>query len=145
MVVLEGDKTLTKVFFSKNINYVRLFGFMIETYIDSIPISDAVGKEVTLNLKTKYNNGKTFFTDSMGLEEQKRVLDFRPTWDYQVNEKTAGNYYPINSFIRLQDSATNKSVTLLNDRSQGGAVLRLGEIEVMIHRRLLADDGRGVE
>ena len=145
VIVLEGDKTLTKVFFSKNINYVRLFGFMIETYVDSIPITDGIGKEVTLNLKTKYNNGKTFFTDSMGLEEQKRILDFRPTWDYKVNEPTAGNYYPINSFIRLQDSATNKSVTVINDRSQGGAVMRPGEIEVMIHRRLLADDGRGVE
>lgn len=128
VIVLEGDKTLTKVFFSKNNNYVRSFGFMIETIIDSIPITDGIGKEVTLNLKTKYNNGKTFYTDSMGLEEQKRVIDFRPTWDYKVNEPTAGNYYPINSFIRLQDSTTNKSVTVLNDRSQGGAVLRPGEI-----------------
>jgi hypothetical protein len=67
-VILEGDKTLTKVYFSKTLDYVRNFGFLIETFIDSIPIADKVGKEVTLNLKTKYNNGKTFYTDSMGLE-----------------------------------------------------------------------------
>ena len=128
LVILEGDRTLTKVFFSKAANYVRTFGFMIETFVDSIPIDDGFGKEVTLNLKTKYNNGKTFFTDSMGLEEQTRVIDYRPTWNYTVNEPTAGNYYPINSFIRIADAATNKSITVLNDRSQGGSVLRQGEI-----------------
>ncbi len=145
MVVLEGDKTLTRVCFSKAVDYVRNFGFMIETFIDSIPIADGVGKEVTMNLKTRYNNGKTFYTDSMGLEEQTRVLDYRPTWAYQVNEPTSGNYYPINSFIKIQDSTTNKTVTVITDRSQGGTVMRSGEIEIMIHRRLLADDGRGVE
>ena len=92
---------------------------------------------MTLNIKTKYNNSNTFFTDSMGLEEQTRILDYRPTWAYQVNEPTSGNYYPVNSFIRIQDSATNKSVTVINDRSQGGSALRSGEIELMIHRRLL--------
>lgn len=85
VVILEGDRSLTRVSFSKTVDYVRNFGFLIETFIDSIPISDGIGKEVTLNLKTKYNNGKTFYTDSMGLEEQTRVLDYRPTWAYQVN------------------------------------------------------------
>lgn len=125
-VILEGDKTLTKVYFSKNLDYVRNFGFMIETFIDSIPIVDRIGKEVTLNLKTKYNNGKTFYTDSMGLEEQTRVLDYRPTWAYQVNEPTSGNYYPINSFIRIEDSSSKKSLTVITDRSQGGTVMRSG-------------------
>ena len=82
---------------------MRNYGFLIETFIDSIPITDNVGKEVTLNLQTKYKNGKVFYTDSMGLEEQKRTLDYRPTWNYTVFEPTAGNYYPINSFIRAQD------------------------------------------
>lgn len=128
VVVLEGDRTLTRVSFSKAVDYVRNFGFLIETLIDSIPISDGFGKEVTLNLKTKYNNGKTFYTDSMGLEEQTRVLDYRPTWAYQVNEPTSGNYYPINSHIKIQDSTTNKTVTVVTDRSQGGTVMRPGEI-----------------
>jgi hypothetical protein len=125
-VVLEGDKTLTKVYFSKTLDYVRNFGFLIETFVDSIPIDDRIGKEVTLNLKTKYNNGKTFYTDSMGLEEQTRILDYRPTWAYQVNEPTSGNYYPINSFIRIKDSTSNKSITVISDRSQGGTVMRSG-------------------
>lgn len=128
VVVLEGDKTLTKVIFSKAVDYVRKYGFMIETFVDSIPIDEGRGKEITLNLKTKYNNNKTFYTDSMGLEEQTRVLDYRPTWNYEVNEPTSGNYYPINSFIKIKDVVTNRSVTVLTDRSQGGSVLRPGEI-----------------
>jgi hypothetical protein len=123
---------------------VRKYGFEIETFVDSIGISDNIGKEITLNLQTKYKNGKVFYTDSMGLEEQKRTIDYRPTWNYTVFEPTAGNYYPVNSFIRVQDATTNRSVTVVNDRSQGGTVIREGEIELMIHRRLLVDDGRGV-
>lgn len=68
VVTLSGDKTLTKVIFSKLPNYVRTYGFEIETFIDSIPINDGQGKEVTLNFKSNYKNNKTFYTDSMGLE-----------------------------------------------------------------------------
>lgn len=123
-IILEADRLYAKIYFSKTTDYVRNYGFLIETFIDSIPITDNVGKEVTLNLQTKYRNGKVFYTDSMGLEEQKRTLDYRPTWNYTVFEPTAGNYYPINSFIRAQDETTKRSVTIVNDRSQGGSVIR---------------------
>lgn len=33
---------------------------------------------------------------------------------------------------------------MLNDRSQGGSSYRNGQIELMIHRRLLKDDNKGV-
>ena len=72
------------------------------------------------------------------------MIDFRPSWNYTVYEPTAGNYYPVNSFIGVQDINTNKTVIVMSDRSQGGSVLRQGEIELMIHRRLLFDDRRGV-
>lgn len=35
-------------------------------------------------------------------------------------------------------------ISLLNDRSQGGSCYKTGMIELMIHRRLLCDDNRGV-
>ena len=41
-------------------------------------------------------------------------------------ESVAGNYYPINSFIRIEDSETHKKLTVLTDRSQGGSVLNSG-------------------
>ena len=72
-------------------------------------------------------------------------MDYRPTWNYTVFEPVAGNYYPVNAFLRMQDKNHNRSVTIITDRSQGGSVIREGEIEIMVHRRLLVDDGRGVE
>ena len=67
LIILEGDRTLTRVFFSKTPGVVRNYGFLVESQLDSIPVNDNVGKEVTLNLKTNLDNGKTFYTDSMGL------------------------------------------------------------------------------
>ena len=32
----------------------------------------------------------------------------------------------------------------MNDRAQGGASIKEGELELMIHRRCLHDDARGV-
>lgn len=40
---------------------------MVQTFVDSIPVDDEVGKEITLNIQTQYKNNNTFFTDSMGL------------------------------------------------------------------------------
>lgn len=40
--------------------------------------------------------------------------------------------------------AKNEAV-ILNDRSQGGTSLKKGELELMIHRYIVHDDGRGVD
>ena len=101
IIILIGDKTQTKLVFSKVADYVNTYGFFMETYVDSIPVDDKIGKEVTLNFATNIINKQTFFTDSNGLEEQKRTLNYRPTWNLTVNEEVAGNYYPINSHIRI--------------------------------------------
>lgn len=42
--------------------------YEIESFVDSIPVHDFIGKEVVLLVDTKINNGDTFFTDSNGLE-----------------------------------------------------------------------------
>jgi len=42
-----------------------------------------VGVEVTANFESHdIKNQDTFYTDSNGLEMQKRVLNYRPTWDW---------------------------------------------------------------
>lgn len=48
----------------------------------------------------------------------------------------------MNHFFSVLFIHINKSI--LNDRSQGGSSYNRGEIEIMIHRRLLHDDWRGV-
>jgi hypothetical protein len=89
-----------------------------------------------------YNRAVFFFTDSNGREFQTRKLNFRPTWPLQVTEPVAGNYYPVNAAAYIKD--TNKQLSILNDRSQSAASINNGQIEIMIHRRLLRDDSRGV-
>lgn len=89
-------------------------------------------------------NGNTWYTDSNGLETQSRVLNFRPTYDVQLDEPAAGNYYPINMFTYIEDKTSKNRVAVLTDRSCGGSSLQESQIEIMIHRRLTRDDSRGV-
>lgn len=76
----------------------------LETFVDSIPIDDGVGKEITLNVRTSINNQHEFYTDSNGLEMQKRRINYRPTWQLNVTEPVSGNYYPINAIISINNS-----------------------------------------
>ncbi|KAJ4833502.1 hypothetical protein Tsubulata_007999 [Turnera subulata] len=114
----------------------------VEFIVGPIPVEDGLGKEITTQITTNMKTNKTFFTDSNGRDFIKRVRDFRTDWDLEVNQPIAGNYYPINLGIYVQDDMTELSV--LVDRSVGGSSLVDGQIELMLHRRLLHDDIRGV-
>lgn len=74
----------------------------------------------------------------------KRIVDYRATWSYSVNEPASGNYYPINSHISVVGNTEANKLTVLVDRAEGGSAFREGFIELMIHRRTLKDDSRGV-
>ena len=54
----------------------------------------------------------------------------------------AGNYYPINTFIGVQDDSS--AVSILVDRAQAGGSMAPGQMDLMVHRRITADDRRGV-
>ncbi|KAI3463535.1 hypothetical protein Pfo_020198 [Paulownia fortunei] len=115
----------------------------VEFIVGPIPIDDGIGKEIVTQIKTKIGNNKTFYTDSNGRDFLERIRDYRADWDLQVNQPIAGNYYPINLGIYIKDKNTELSV--LVDRSVGGSSIADGEVEIMLHRRLLYDDGRGVD
>lgn len=85
-----------------------------------------------------------FYTDSNGREFMRRQFNFRPTWDLDVFEPISGNYYPLSTGMYIRDEETNRQLSLLTDRGEAGASLRSGEMEVLVHRRLLVDDLRGV-
>ncbi|XP_051115211.1 probable alpha-mannosidase At5g13980 [Andrographis paniculata] len=114
----------------------------LEFTVGPIPVDDGFGKEVVTQLKTQIGSNKTFYTDSNGRDFLERIRDYRADWDLQVNQPVAGNYYPINLGIYIKDESTELSV--LVDRSVGGSSINDGEVEIMLHRRLLHDDGRGV-
>ena len=104
---------------------------------------------MTANFKFEgFKNDNTFYTDSNGLNMQKRVLNYRPTWNisenYQdSNTNISANYYPVTSAIALVD--TNHKVVVLNDRSQGGSSINEGEVELMQNRLIPANDGKGMD
>ncbi|KZV23774.1 hypothetical protein F511_27700 [Dorcoceras hygrometricum] len=70
------------------------------------------------------------------------VRDYRADWPLIVTQPVAGNYYPINLGIYMEDQKAEFSV--LVDRASGGSSINDGEIELMLHRRILNDDSRGV-
>ena len=53
----------------------------LETTVLEINVDDSQGKEITLNIQTGINNQFEFFTDSNGLELQRRKVNYRATWD----------------------------------------------------------------
>ncbi|WCJ28982.1 Alpha-mannosidase [Euphorbia peplus] len=114
-----------------------------EFTIGPIPVDDGVGKEVITQMTTKMVTKKVFYTDSNGRDFLERIRDHRADWNLSVNQPQAGNYYPINLGMYIADKESELSV--LVDRAVGGASIADGQLELMLHRRMLADDGRGVE
>ncbi|CAD8084472.1 unnamed protein product [Paramecium primaurelia] len=137
---IERDQVYTKI---KKLQHID-DTYEIESYITDIPIQKENGKEVVMIISTDIQNDDTFYTDSSGMRMQQRKLNYRPTWDLEVNQPIAGNYYPVNGILQIQNNQTGEVAAILNDRSQGGTSLHSGELELMIHRRLLKDDARGV-
>ncbi|XP_068177714.1 lysosomal alpha-mannosidase isoform X2 [Antennarius striatus] len=114
----------------------------LEWTVGPLPIDDDLGKEVITRLDTSIQTSQYFYTDSNGREVLQRKTDFRPTWHLKQSEPIAGNYYPINSRAFIRDDLNQ--LTVVTDRSQGGGSIHNGSLEIMLHRRLLYDDVRGV-
>ncbi|XP_024541409.1 alpha-mannosidase isoform X1 [Selaginella moellendorffii] len=116
----------------------------IEYTIGPVPVNSSdAGKEIVTRISTDLESEKIFYTDSNGRDFLKRVRDFRSDWELNATEPISGNYYPINLGIYLQENNTEFSV--LVDRAIGGSSLKDGDVELMVQRRLLHDDHRGVQ
>ncbi|BAF28356.1 probable alpha-mannosidase At5g13980 [Oryza sativa Japonica Group] len=113
-----------------------------EFIVGPIPVDDGNGKELSTEVVTNMATNKTFYTDSSGRDFIKRIRDYRSEWKIEVHQPIAGNYYPVNLGIYVEDGS--RELSILVDRSVGGASIKDGQIELMLHRRLLHDDGRGV-
>ena len=113
-----------------------------EHTIGPIPVNDHIGKEIITRFDTNIESGGAFYTDANGREMKERRRDYRPTWTLNITEPISENYYPVNSRIFINDSTTQ--LTVMSDRSQGGSSIRDGQLEIMLHRRLLKDDFLGV-
>ncbi|XP_069623348.1 lysosomal alpha-mannosidase [Ranitomeya imitator] len=114
----------------------------LEWTVGPIPLGDNRGKEVISRFDSKLQTNGMFYTDANGRQVLQRRRDFRETWPLVQTEPIAGNYYPVTSRIYMKDK--NIQFTVLTDRSQGGSSIADGSLELMVHRRLLYDDARGV-
>jgi lysosomal alpha-mannosidase len=101
-----------------------------EWLVGSIPIDDNVGKEIVSRFYTKIISEGEFFTDSNGREMMKRKRNHRETWELDVQEPVAGNYYPVNTKIAIEDE--NYRLAVLTDRVQGGSSMIDGSVELMV-------------
>ena len=99
------------------------------------PISE--GKEVVMVYKSELQ-AEDFYTDANGRQMIRRVF----TSD--TEEDIAANYYPITTRLELRSEGDKGGLTVITDRSQGGSSLTTGELELMVHRQCLKDDGFGV-
>jgi lysosomal alpha-mannosidase len=117
-----------------------------EWTIGPIPVDDKekVGKEIVTRFSIPdIRNAGVFYTDSNGRQIMKRTRDYQPTYSYPTStEPVASNYYPITSMVYIKDAV--QQLSILTDRAQGATSLEDGSIEIMVHRRLLQDDGYGV-
>ncbi|XP_060519654.1 lysosomal alpha-mannosidase-like [Cylas formicarius] len=102
------------------------------------------GYEVVSVFTTDLSTNSTFYTDSNGKQMSKRIKNFRPTFKWSIDDSVAPNYYPVTSKILIRDPEKEAQLTVLNDRPQGGSSVRDGELELMVHRLCVSDDGLGV-
>ncbi|KAF9794522.1 hypothetical protein SFRURICE_011812 [Spodoptera frugiperda] len=124
--------------FYDNQNYLE-----VEWVVGPIPILDDTGKEYIIKYETHIANKGKFYTDSNGRQILERCRDHRPQWNVSLQEPIPGNYYPVANQIYIKNSRDFR-MSVLTDRSQGGSSMIDGEIELMLHRRLLCDDAFGV-
>ena len=95
------------------------------------------GKEVVMVYNSDVLNND-FYTDANGRQMMKRVVN-----EFTA-EREAANYYPVTNRIEKREDSGSNVVSVITDRSQGGSSLKAGELELMVHRRCLYDDGYGV-
>lgn len=108
----------------------------IENDIDFEPPPKNRETELFMRFVTQIENGDTpeFYSDQNGFQYIKRVKV--PAIGVE------GNYFPITQAAFMQDSKLR--LTLLTTHAQGAASLEPGQLEVMLDRRTLYDDYRGL-
>jgi hypothetical protein len=116
----------------------------VEWAVGAIPLDDGWGKEVFSSFSSSLKSRGTVYTDANGREFQKRQRNQRPTWDLEVYEEVAGNVYPLTAAAYIRDEDAGLQLSVLPDRAEAGLSQHDGSLSVMVHRRLVEDDWRGV-
>eukprot|EP01084_Bolivina_argentea_P028334 52679_1 len=96
------------------------------------------GAEFITKYTTELSTNNEYFTNQASLEYVKRV--YYPFWD----ERIAGNYYPSSGASYIEDTEDDVRFSTIVNQGHGVASLKDGELEMMLQRRCLQDDSKGV-
>lgn len=115
----------------------------VEWTIGPFP-DDDIGREVAIvyGTSSKIKSDGSFWTDANGRSMIRRLRNKRLSWDSEWAFLDAANYYPMTSAAYIQDK--DLSLSVVTDRSHGVASFQDGEVEIMLHRKTVVDDQRGV-
>ncbi|XP_026322545.1 lysosomal alpha-mannosidase-like [Hyposmocoma kahamanoa] len=116
----------------------------IEWVVGPVPIGNDLGKEIVTIFNTNITNNGVFHTDSNGRQMMKRTC-WNETSSQQQKKPVSACYFPVTSRICIQSYNSSAAMCVLTDRTHGGTSYNEGELELMVHRRLLTDDGFGLE
>ncbi|TYI75132.1 hypothetical protein E1A91_D07G253800v1 [Gossypium mustelinum] len=92
-------------------------------------------RELIVRYKTDTNNKRIFYSDLNGFQ-----MSRRETYD---KIPLQGNYYPMPSLAFMQGS-NGQRFSIHSRQALGAASLKEGWLEIMLDRRLVRDDGRGL-
>ncbi|KAM7508098.1 hypothetical protein LguiA_018551 [Lonicera macranthoides] len=120
--IYNGDNTIQEFFIEKEY-HVELLG------------SDFNDRELIVRYKTDIDNKRIFYSDLNGFQ-----MSRRETYD---KIPLQGNYYPMPSLAFIQGS-NGQRFSVHTRQSLGAATLKDGCLEIMLDRRLVRDDGRGL-
>lgn len=91
--------------------------------------------EIAMRISSSINSQNRFFTDLNGYQIQPRMT--------MSKLPLQANVYPMTTMAYIQDA--EHRLTLLSAQSSGVSSLKSGQIEVIMDRRLMQDDNRGLE
>ncbi|XP_072453348.1 alpha-mannosidase 2 isoform X1 [Notamacropus eugenii] len=99
-----------------------------------LDIRGEYNREIAMRISSDLNNQKRFYTDLNGYQIQPRLT--------MSKLPLQANVYPMTTMAYIQDDGFR--FTLLSAQSLGVASLKNGQIEVIMDRRLMQDDYRGL-
>ncbi|XP_053220278.1 alpha-mannosidase 2x isoform X1 [Podarcis raffonei] len=99
-----------------------------------VDIRDHINKELALRFSTDIESKGTFFTDLNGFQIQPR--------QYLKKLPLQANFYPMPVMAYIQDARSR--LTLHTAQALGVSSLSSGQLEVILDRRLMQDDNRGL-
>ncbi|TRY68325.1 hypothetical protein TCAL_04678 [Tigriopus californicus] len=148
--VMKVESPVVRVIQGKILSYVEVFlpfcrhivalksspgedgtGLQIENHVD---IARYNNFEIAMRLSSDIKSGQEFLTDLNGFQMMRRQrMDKIPL---------QANFYPVASMAYIEDETSR--MTLISAQPLGGSSMAPGQIEIMLDRRLMQDDNRGL-